>query len=312
MTRIVIGSRGSDLALTQTNHIADCLRALSPDIEVVVEIISTKGDRVTDVPLAQVGGKGLFTKELEVALLDGTVDLAVHSLKDLPTELPGGLALGAIPERENPADALISASGVGLMDLPQGAKVGTSSTRRQVQLLACRPDLELVDLRGNVPTRLKKLHSEGLDAIILATAGLKRLGLDEHITECLKPEYMLSAVGQGALGIEIREDDEALKTLLAQLHHRETAAAATAERALLDALGGGCQVPLGALATVEGEILTLNACACSPDGGQVIRATKSGPVDAPEALGRAVATVLRNKGAATFIQQVALDALKPK
>ncbi len=312
MTRIVIGSRGSDLALTQTNYIADRLRALSPDLEVAVEIISTKGDRVTDVPLAQVGGKGVFTKELEVALLDGTIDLAVHSLKDLPTELPGGLALGAVPERENPTDALISASGVGLMELPQGAKVGTSSTRRQVQLRACRPDLQLLDLRGNVPTRLKKLHSEGLDAIVLATSGLIRLGLEAHITAHMKPEHMLSAVGQGALGIEIRENDPVLGPLVAQLHDRETAAATTAERTLLDALGGGCQVPLGALATVSGDVLTLQACACSPDGSQVIRATESGSIDAPEALGRTVAQSLIDGGASAFIQQVGLDALKAK
>ncbi len=312
MTRIVIGSRGSDLALTQTNYIADRLRALSPDLEVAVEIISTKGDRVTDVPLAQVGGKGVFTKELEVALLEGTIDLAVHSLKDLPTELPGGLALGAVPERENPTDALISASGVGLMELPQGAKVGTSSTRRQVQLRACRPDLQLVDLRGNVPTRLKKLHSEGLDAIVLATSGLIRLGLDSHITAHMKPEHMLSAVGQGALGIEIRENDPVLGPLVAQLHDRETAAATTAERTLLDALGGGCQVPLGALATVSGNTLSLQACACSPDGRQVIRATESGSIDAPEALGRTVAQSLIDGGASAFIQQVGLDALKAK
>ncbi len=312
MTRIVIGSRGSDLALTQTNHIADRLRALSPDLEVVVEIISTKGDRVTDVPLAQVGGKGVFTKELEVALLDGSIDLAVHSLKDLPTELPGGLALGAVPEREDPTDALISASGLCLMDLPQGAKVGTSSTRRQVQLRACRPDLQLLDLRGNVPTRLEKLHREGLDAIILASAGLKRLGLDAHITERIQPIHMLSAVGQGALGIEIREGDPVLTPLMAQLHHRETAAATTAERTLLDALGGGCQVPLGALATVDGETLSIQACACSPDGTKVVRATETGSIEAPEALGRKIAERLMAGGASAFIQQVGLDALKAK
>jgi len=312
MTRIVIGSRGSDLALTQTNYIADRLRALSPDIEVAVEIISTKGDRVTDVPLAQVGGKGVFTKELEVALLDGSIDLAVHSLKDLPTELPGGLALAAVPERENPSDALISASGAGLLDLPQGARVGTSSTRRQVQLRACRPDLVLVDLRGNVPTRLKKLHDEGLDAIILASAGLNRLGLERHITEHIAPEHMLSAVGQGALGIEIREDDTKLRALLEGLHDPITAAATAAERTLLAAMGGGCQVPLGALATLSGDTITLRACACSPDGRQVIRAEESGPAGAPEALGRAVAQILLDGGASAFIQQVNLDALKAK
>jgi hydroxymethylbilane synthase len=312
MTRVVIGSRGSELALTQANYIAERIRSVEPGIEVEVLIISTKGDRITDVPLSQVGGKGLFTKELEVALLEKEIDLAVHSLKDLPTELPGGLTVGAIPGRENPADALISASGLGLMALPQGAKVGTSSTRRQVQLKAMRPDLELVDLRGNVPTRLAKLETEGLDAIILAAAGLNRLGLSAHITELLAPEIMLSAVGQGALGIEIRDDDAPMKELLGRLHDRDTARAATAERALLSAMGGGCQVPLGALAVVEGEVLHLRACACSPDGTQVVRAERSGPADEPEALGRAVAQTLIEGGASAFLRQVALEALRPK
>lgn len=312
MTRVVIGSRGSELALTQANYIADRLRAVAPGLEVDVLIISTKGDRITDVPLSQVGGKGLFTKELEVALLDGSIDLAVHSLKDLPTELPAGLTVGAIPEREHPADALISASGLGLMALPHGAKVGTSSTRRQVQLKAARPDLKLVDLRGNVPTRLKKLETDGLDAIILAAAGLNRLGLDAHITELLPPDIMLSAVGQGALGIEIRENDTAMRDLLARIHHADTAAAAMAERALLSAVGGGCQVPLGALATVEAGQLHLRACACSPDGTRVVRADLTGPADAPETLGQTVARALIEGGASAFIRQVALDTLKPK
>lgn len=312
MTRVVIGSRGSELALTQSNYIAARLRAVEPGLEVEVKIISTRGDRITDVPLSQVGGKGIFTKELEVSLLAGEIDLAVHSLKDLPTELPEGLCVGAIPEREHPADALISANGAGLMALPEGARVGTSSTRRQVQLRAVRPDLDLVDLRGNVPTRLKKIETDGLDAIILAAAGLNRLGLAEHITETLAPEVMLSAVGQGALGIEIRQNDARMTALLAKIHHPETAAAATAERTLLAALGGGCQVPLGALAEVAGDTLRLRACACSPDGTQVVRAEKSGPANAPEALGRAVAAALIEGGASAFIRQVALDALKAK
>lgn len=312
MTRVVIGSRGSDLALNQAHHVAALLRAAAPEVEVAVEIISTKGDRITDVPLSQVGGKGIFTKELEVALLDKSIDLAVHSLKDLPTELPGGLMLAAITEREDPADAFISASGCALLDLPRGAKVGTSSTRRQVQLKALRPDLDLVDLRGNVPTRLKKLRDEGLDAIILAAAGLNRLGLSEHITATIPPEHMLSAVGQGALGIEIREDDAPLRTLLERIHHPETATAATAERALLAAIGGGCQVPLGALATMRDNMLHLQACACSPDGSQVVRAAQSGPVGDPEGLGRAVAGALIEAGASAFVKQVALDAWKPR
>lgn len=311
MTRVVIGSRGSDLALNQANHVADLLRAAAPEVEVVVEIISTKGDRITNVPISQVGGKGVFTKELEVALLNKEIDLAVHSLKDLPTELPGGLVLAAITGRENPADAFISASGRELMDLPQGAKVGTSSTRRQVQLKAVRPDLHLVDLRGNVPTRLKKLHDEGLDAIVLAAAGMNRLGLAEHITTLLPPEHMLSAVGQGTLGIEIREDDTALAALLQKIHDPTSAAAATAERTLLAAMGGGCQVPLGALATVDGDSIHLQACACSPDGRAVVRTEQTGPAGDPAALGQAVARALIDAGAAAFIKQVNLDLLKP-
>jgi hydroxymethylbilane synthase len=299
--RIVIGSRGSDLALTQSRHVAALLRELHPGLEVHIEVISTKGDRITDVPLAKVGGKGLFTKELEVALLDGSIDLAVHSLKDLPTELPEGLALAAVPPREDPHDALISAKGLGLAALPRGARVGTSSLRRRVQLLACRPDLDIVDLRGNVPTRLQKLHDLGLDAIVLAAAGLRRLGLQDAITELLPPSVMISAVGQGALGIETRSDDPRTRALLAPLHDTATAAATTAERSLLAAMGGGCQVPIGALAQVNGDRLELTACVCSTDGLTVLRVQLDGATTDAAALGRRAAEQLSEAGAGPLI-----------
>jgi len=207
MARLVIGTRGSLLARTQSEWVAAQMRAQWPDCEVVIEHISTRGDKIRDVPLAQIGGKGLFTKELEIALLDGRIDLAVHSLKDLPTELPDGLALGAVPVREDPRDALVSRGGARLDQLPRGARVGTSSLRRRLQLIAVRPDLDVVDLRGNVPTRLRRVSDGDLDAAVLATAGLRRLGESRAITQELPPGVMLSAVGQGALGIEIRAGD---------------------------------------------------------------------------------------------------------
>lgn len=299
--RLIIGSRGSDLAMTQSRHIAALLRAQHPGLVVEIVVISTKGDRVTDVPLAKVGGKGLFTKELEVALLDGSIDLAVHSLKDLPTELPAGLALATVPPREDPHDALISTNGLGLDALPHGARVGTSSLRRRVQLLARRPDLEILDLRGNVPTRLQKLRELGLDAIVLAAAGLRRLGLQDAITERIRPEYMLSAVGQGALGIETRADDARTLAYLAPLHDPVTAAETTAERALLAAMGGGCQVPIGALGRVTGDQLHLSACVCSTDGTTVLRVELQGAVAEAAALGQEAARRLCAEGAGAMV-----------
>jgi len=301
--RVVIGSRGSELALAQSRHMAACLSAIAPDVEVVIEIITTKGDKITDIPLAKIGGKGLFTKELETALLDGSVDLAVHSLKDLPTVLPEGLALAAVPLREDPRDALISARGETWSALPQGARVGTSSLRRKVQLLAVRPDLQIVDLRGNVPTRLKKLHAEGLDAIVLACAGLIRLGLADHITQALPPEVMLSAVGQGALGLETRADDAPLLALLARLHDVATFAEVSAERALLRALGGGCQTPVAAVGRAVGDELTLYACIASGTGDQVLRLEQRGHVNDAEALGREAAAQFLRDGALPLIQR---------
>lgn len=301
MKKIVIGSRGSELALCQSHLVAEALRARQPGIEIEIEVIKSKGDVIQDVPIAQIGSKGVFTKELESALLSGRIDLAVHSLKDLPTELPEGLCVAAIPPREDPSDALISRGAVPLEALPQGARVGTSSLRRKVQLLAHRPDLRISDLRGNVPTRLKKLETEPLDAIILAAAGLCRLGLDSAITQTIPPEIMLNAAGQGALGLEARADRPELLELLSLLNDPATAAEATAERALLNALGGGCQTPLGALGRVDGKVLRLRACVCSPDGSQVFRTEVSGGLDEATALGQEAAKQLLRAGAAAFI-----------
>lgn len=309
MRRVTIGTRGSELALAQTNHMAACLRAAAPEIEVVIQIITTKGDKITDRPLAKIGGKGLFTKELEAALLEGSVDLAVHSLKDLPTELPEGLCLACVPEREDPRDALITRANAPWEALPPGASVGTSSLRRKVQLLAARPDLRIVDLRGNVPTRIKKLDTENLDAIVLACAGLNRLSLAGDVKQPLAPEIMLSAVGQGALGLECRSDDEELRAILARLHDANTFAEVRAERALLSALGGGCQTPLAALGRAQGQTLTLSACIASATGETVMRAELAGPIGDPEALGRAMAAQFLRDGARAIIQRAIHSAV---
>ena len=252
-----IGTRGSALALWQAEWVKSQL--LSGERELVVElvIIKTTGDKILDVPLAKVGGKGLFVKEIEEALLQGRADLAVHSVKDMPAELPEGLHLAAMPRREDPRDALISKNGAGLDKLPHRARVGTSSLRRAAQLLHLRPDLRIETLRGNVDTRLRKLESEGLDAIVLAAAGLKRMELSQVISEYLEPERILPAVGQGALGIETRIADLSTNEIVASLIHQQTVTTVRAERAFLKRLEGGCQVPIGAYATMEGETLIL-------------------------------------------------------
>ncbi len=299
--KVVIGSRGSQLALWQARHVAARLEALG--VAVRIEIIKTTGDKITDVALAKVGAasglKGVFTKEIEEALLDGRIDLAVHSLKDLPTELPQGLALGCVPEREDPRDALV---GRRLDELEPGDRVGTSSLRRAAQLRALRPGLEIQDIRGNVETRLHKLDAGGYDAILLACAGLRRLELANHITEALAPDVMAPAIGQGALGIEIREDDTDTAELLRHIEHRETRLAVEAERALLDALGGGCQAPLGGHAVVERETLTLAAAVVAPDGSRLIREQLVGAAQDAAALGRALAETLLERGAAEIIR----------
>ncbi len=268
---IVIGSRGSQLALWQARHIASCLQKLG--VETRLEIIKTTGDKITDVPLAQVGGKGLFTKEIEDALLAGAIDLAVHSLKDMPTGLPAGLTLAAIPEREDPRDALI---GKPLAELGAGAKIGTSSLRRAAQLHALGRGLVTENLRGNVDTRLRKLDEGHYDAIVLAAAGLRRLGWAERIRELIDVDVMCPAAGQGALAIETRDDGGAGHTIASKLNHAATNAAVTAERSLLATLEGGCQVPIGAHAKFDGDVLHLLAVVASPDGARVMRARETG------------------------------------
>src|SRR6478672_8991203 len=263
---LVIGSRGSQLALWQANFIQDKLRARG--FETRIEIIKTTGDKITDVPLAQVGGKGLFTKEIEETLLAGAIDLAVHSLKDMPTGLPAGLTLAAIPEREDPRDALI---GRPLAELGAGSRVGTSSLRRAAQLHALGRGLVTENLRGNVDTRLRKLDEGHYDAIVLAAAGLRRLGWADRIRELIDPEVMCPAAGQGALAIETRDDGEAAHQIAGKLNHAATNAAVTAERSLLAMLEGGCQVPIGAYAHFEGSTLHLIAMVASPDGVRVMR-----------------------------------------
>jgi hydroxymethylbilane synthase len=299
---LVIGTRGSPLALWQANHIAERLRAAFPGLSIRLEPIKTTGDKILDVPLAKVGGKALFVKEIEEALLDQRVDLAVHSMKDVPTELPPGLAISAVTEREDPHDVLISRTGARFRDLPSGARVGTSSLRRQAQLLHCRPDLHIIPLRGNLDTRIRKLALEGLDAIVVAAAGVKRLGLMERITEVLPPEISLPAIGQGALGIEIRQGDATATATVLVLDHPDTHVAVWAERAFLRRLGGGCQVPFAAHARVADDRLFLRGLVATPDGKQVIAGERQGNRTEGEAVGTALAEELLSRGAAGILR----------
>ena len=281
-----IGTRQSLLALWQSNHIAACLRKQYPECEVVLKKIVTKGDRILDVPLAQIGGKGLFTKEIEEDLLSGEVDLAVHSLKDMPTVLPEGLCLTAITERANVGDAFVSNDYACFEELPLGAVVGTSSLRRKAQLLAARPDLTIRDLRGNVDTRLRKLDEGLYDAVILAAAGLERLGHGDRIKAIIPSDVCLPAVGQGALAIECRTDDAEVRQMLDFLNDQPTVYATAAERAFLGLLEGGCQVPIGVHADVEGEQIKIEAIIAALDGSNVLRDTIEGAAVDAVALGQ--------------------------
>ena len=281
-----IGTRQSLLALWQSNHIAACLRKQYPDCEVVLKKIVTKGDRILDVPLAQIGGKGLFTKEIEEDLLSGEVDLAVHSLKDMPTVLPEGLCLTAITERANVGDAFVSNDYACFEELPLGAVVGTSSLRRKAQLLAARPDLTIRDLRGNVDTRLRKLDEGLYDAVILAAAGLERLGHGDRIKAIIPSDVCLPAVGQGALAIECRTDDAEVRQMLDFLNDQPTVYATAAERAFLGLLEGGCQVPIGVHADVNGEQIKIEAIIAALDGSTVLRDTIEGAAVDAVALGQ--------------------------
>lgn len=284
--KLTIGTRQSLLALWQSNHIAALLREKYPECEVVLKKIVTKGDRILDVPLAQIGGKGLFTKEIETELADGTIDLAVHSLKDMPTVLPEGLCLTAITERANVGDAFVSNKYASFEELPLGAVIGTSSLRRKAQLLAARPDLQIMDLRGNVDTRLRKLDEGLYDAIILAAAGLERLGHGDRITALIQPDVCLPAVGQGALAIEARTADDEVRSMLEFLNDLPTKQSTDAERAFLGLLEGGCQVPIGVHADVAGEQIKIEAIIAALDGSTVLRDTITGKAEDAVALGQ--------------------------
>lgn len=301
---IKIGTRGSALAVWQAEWVRSQLLALHPEYEVELVKIKTTGDKIQDVPLAQVGGKGLFVKEIETALLEGRVDLAVHSMKDMPAELPPGLCIGAVPERENPLDVLISRNGHAFKDLPEGARVGSSSLRRCAQARHARPDITVHSLRGNLDTRLRKLETEGLDAIVLAAAGVKRLGLKDRITEYLPETIMLPAIGQGALSIEIREEDETIHSLTVAMDHRDTRLAVETERAFLARLEGGCQVPIAGHAKVTESSIVLTGLVAEVDGSLLLRETISGPLDQGEKLGVEMADRLLEKGAREILENV--------
>ena len=302
--KLVIASRESMLAMWQAEHIKGRLKALYPDCEVEILGMTTRGDQILDRTLSKIGGKGLFIKELEQALQDGRADLAVHSIKDVPMELPEGFALAAIGERASPFDAFVSNQYARLEDMPEGAIVGTSSLRREAQLRAKFPHLTIKPLRGNVQTRLSKLDNGDYDAVILAAAGLQRLGLDGRIREILSPADSLPAAGQGALGIEIAARRTDLADILRPLNHEETAACVTAERALARALDGSCQVPLAAYCVMEDGLLTLNGLVGHPDGSVIIEASAQAPAAYADALGRAVAKRLADDGAEELIAAV--------
>lgn len=314
MRTIVVGSRQSALALTQTGHVIDALTAISEEqgLEIHFEIkkIITKGDRILDVTLSKVGGKGLFVKEIEQALLDGEIDMAVHSMKDMPSELQEGLINGAIPPRVDPRDCLITRTGCSLEELPQGAKLGTSSLRRASQLKLYRPDLQIESIRGNIDSRLRKLETEGFDAIMLAAAGLERMGWSDRITSFLPTDICLPAVGQGALGIECRADDIEMLQLLSLYNDDLTAVTVTAERTFLAELNGGCQVPIGAYAVrlqssdapEEQSIIQLTGMVATPDGSIMLKETMQGTD--PVALGIAVAAQLKSQGADRILAEV--------
>jgi hydroxymethylbilane synthase len=309
VTRLRIGTRGSSLALWQANHIADRLAQLH-GVETEIIRVRTSGDRMQSAPVAQIneiigaesGGKGIFIKELEDALLANTVDLAVHSMKDVPTDTPAGLAFPAITRREDPRDCLISRNGRSLKGLPNSARIGTSSLRRQAQLRHHRPDMDVLDLRGNVDTRMKKLDAGEFDAVVLAMAGVNRLGLASRVTQVLGEDFMLPAVGQGALGIETRADDAETQRLVASLDDEDSRVCVTAERALLRTLHGGCQIPLGALGVLRGGELHLEAGVFSVSGTDCVRTSENGPPEDAEDIGIRLAEALLEEGADRFLR----------
>lgn len=309
-TLIRIGTRGSKLALWQAEWVKKSLLDKHPDLAVELVIIKTKGDKILDVPLAKVGGKGLFVKEIEEALTDGGIDLAVHSMKDMPAEIPEGLTIGAVPLRENPQDVLISRNGKGINDLHDGARVGTSSLRRAAQLRHVRPDFIIADLRGNLDTRLKKLDNGEYDAIVLAAAGVRRLGFEARISQILTEDTMLPAVGQGALCIEIRGDDARIQSLTATLDHSPTHTAVTAERAFLRRLEGGCQVPIAAHAEVTAGRVDIIGLVAELDGSILIREHFSGCIRDAAEIGVGLAQKLLDRGAGPILEKLKINAEK--
>jgi hydroxymethylbilane synthase len=305
---LTIGTRGSQLALWQAEWVKSELIRYHPGLSVSLEIIKTSGDKITDVPLAKVGGKGLFVKEIEEALLEGRVDLAVHSMKDMPGDMPERLWISSVPERETPYDVLISKNGLRLENLPKGAVIGTSSLRRASQLLHFRPDFQIRTLRGNLDTRLRKLESEGFDAIILAAAGMKRLGMAEKITQEIPPDIILPAVGQGALCIETRQADTPVNKMVAAMHHDDSAHAVSAERAFLRVLQGGCQVPIAAYATVTGKEISISGLVAETDGSVIFKESLTGPLKNGVTLGETLGQRLIDRGAAEIMERLIKQA----
>ena len=305
--KLHIGTRGSKLALWQAHWVQAELLKAHPTLSVKIIVIKTKGDKILDVPLAKVGGKGLFVKEIEDALLEDKIDLAVHSMKDMPAELPGGLIIGAIPQRENPQDVLVSKSGC-LAELPEGALIGTSSLRRAAQILFARPDMCIDSLRGNLDTRLRKLDTGDMDAIVLAAAGIRRLGLKHRITEYLDSSVMLPAAGQGALCIEIRAGDEETGALVGEMNHADTRTVVLGERAFLHRLGGSCQVPIAAHGRIEDDHFKLSGLVAEPDGSQIYRAEHKGSRDLSGNIGILLAEKLIAQGAMVIIEKLQLES----
>ena len=302
--KIVIGSRGSQLALWQANWVKSELERLHSNADIDIRIIATSGDNIQDVPLAKIGGKGLFVKEIEEALLANEIDLAVHSMKDVPMELPTELGISVITKRENPLDALISKNGEKLADLPQGATIGTSSLRRSSQLLKYRDDFKIHPLRGNVDTRLRKVEEGKYDAILLASAGLNRLGWANRITEEISHDILLPAMGQGALGIETRLDDTMIYDFISTLNHEQTHYAVSAERSLVGRLDGGCQVPIGAYARIEKGLITLKGLVASLDGEVIYKLENVGPVDDAINIGQELGAQLLKMGANEILEKL--------
>jgi hydroxymethylbilane synthase len=301
---IRIGTRASQLALAQALWVRNRISDRYPDTKVEIVKIRTRGDRIIDRPLSSIGGKGLFVKEIEEALKRDDIDVAVHSLKDVPAEIPDNLHIGIIPEREDPHDVIISRNNIVLDHLPQRSSIGTSSLRRTAQLLHYRPDLNVIPLRGNLDTRLRKLHTEDLQAIIIAAAGLRRVGLSERITQSLPFGVMLPAIGQGALGLELRRDDHTVKSLLEFLDHYPTRVAVEAERSFLLELRGGCELPVGAHAIFDGKVVYLDALVASPEGKRVFRSSMEGPADEAGLIGARLARILLNSGAQQIIDDI--------